>query len=190
VNRLHQWLCRSACWSRHAQRTLVPWVIGGVDLGADVLEIGPGYGVTTRILAQQVSTLTAIELDARLAECLARDLAGVRVVQGDGADMPLAADSYSGVVCFTMLHHVPSPELQDQLFAETFRVLAPGGVFAGSDNRSSLPLRLVHLFDNFVAVDPNTLPRRLAAAGFEQIRVDKRGGSVRFRGQKPRWRQA
>ena len=34
-----------------------------------------------------------------------------------------------------MLHHVPTDRLQDRLFAEAFRVLRPGGVFAGDRGR-------------------------------------------------------
>ncbi len=46
--------------------------------------------------------------------------------------MPFPADSFSGAVCFTMLHQVPSPALQDKLLAEVHRVLKPGAVFCGN----------------------------------------------------------
>ena len=49
--------------------------------------------------------------------------------------MPFADATFSAVVCLTMLHHLPDPELQDRLFAEVHRVLGPGGVFCGSDNQ-------------------------------------------------------
>jgi ubiquinone/menaquinone biosynthesis C-methylase UbiE len=45
--------------------------------------------------------------------------------------------AFDGVVCFTMLHHVPSALLQYRLLAEVARVLRPGGVFAGTGSRSS-----------------------------------------------------
>lgn len=186
VNRLHQWLCASTAWSKHAERSLVPWVLGSFELGADVLEIGPGYGVTTRVLTDRVDRVTAIEADADLANRLARRFNGVRVVHGDGAAMPFDEGSYSGVVCFTMLHHVPSAQLQDRLFAEAHRVLQPGGLFAGTDSRSSLTFRLIHLADTLVPVDPDTLAGRLAAAGLEQIRIDKRRATFRFCARKPR----
>ena len=56
-----------------------------------------------------------------------------RIITGDGTDTGMPADEFSSVVSFTMLHHVPTAALQDRLFAEAFRVLRPGGVFAGSD---------------------------------------------------------
>jgi ubiquinone/menaquinone biosynthesis C-methylase UbiE len=48
--------------------------------------------------------------------------------------MPFDDESFSGAACFTMLHHVPSPEAQDRLFAEVGRVLRPGAPFAGTDS--------------------------------------------------------
>jgi hypothetical protein len=52
------------------------------------------------------------------------------------------------------------------MFAEARRVLAPGGVFAGSDSVGSSGLRDFHRVDTYVPVDPATLPYRLTAAGF------------------------
>ena len=87
-----------------------------------------------------------------------------------------------------MLHHVPSPSLQDRLFAQACRVLRPGGVFAGTDSQSSWRFRLIHLFDTMVVVDPKTLPQRLRAAGLTEVRVDV-DQSLRFRAVKPHLEQ-
>lgn len=165
----------------------MPWALDGVALGDDVLEIGPGYGATTRVLVQRVPKLTALEIDARLATRLrTRHGERVRVVLADGAAMPLADDSFTAVVCFTMLHHVPSPAHQDRLFAEAFRVLRSGGTFAGSDGLLTTGFRLFHLFDTLVVVDPSTLGARLEAVGFVDVTIDvfpKK--SFRFRARKP-----
>ena len=185
MNRLHQRLCASTIWARYAQRALVPWVLDYVGGAEDVLELGPGYGVTTRALAACLAKVTALEVDADLAEQLDSRIEDVRVVHGDRAAMPFEDESYDGVVCFTMLHHVPSAQAQDRLFAEAYRVLRPGGVFAGSDSRASTLLRLIHSSDTLVVVDPDTLDGRLAAAGFEQIRIDKRRESFRFSARRP-----
>ena len=80
-----------------------------------------------------------------------------------------------------MLHHVPSAALQDQLFAEVHRVLRKGGVFTGSDSRTSTVFRAFHLFDTHVPVDPGTLPARLGAAGFSDAKVTTAPRSLRFR---------
>jgi SAM-dependent methyltransferase len=186
VNTIHNRLCRSAWWARTVEQRLLPWALRDVDLGPEVLEIGPGFGVTTRLLARRVPALTAVEIDPRLAERLRERLGrAVRVVDGDGADLPFPDGAFTGVACFTMLHHVPSADRQDRLFAQARRVLAAGGVFAGSDSTVSPRFRLLHVGDTMVPVDPRTLPDRLAAAGFVDIDVAVAGRSLRFRARRP-----
>jgi predicted methyltransferase len=84
-----------------------------------------------------------------------------------------------------MLHHVPTPQLQDQMFAEAFRVLKPGGAFAGSDGVPSLSFRVMHFRDTYNPVDPDALPNRLRRAGFTDVHVDVKGGEQRWRAIKP-----
>lgn len=186
MNGFHRRYCRSDRWARTVSERLLPWALRGVDLGPDVLELGPGPGVTTRLLADRVPRLTAVEIDPDLARRLAAEFGGrVRVVRGDATALDLPGASYSGVVCFTMLHHVPSPALQDRLFGEAYRMLRPGGVFAGSDSRLSLRFRLVHLGDTMVPVDPHTLASRLTAAGFADVAVTTVKGALRFSARRP-----
>ncbi len=185
MNAFHRRYCASPEWAQVVRDSLLPWALDGIDLGDDVLEVGPGFGVTTRVLAERVPALTALEVHDGYAERLRTDLGDrVAVVPGDGAAMPFPDGRFSSVVCFTMLHHVPSKALQDKLFAEVARVLRPGGRFAGTDSRPSLRFRLIHLFDTMVVVDPATLPGRLSAAGLVDVRVDV-GKSLRFRAHKP-----
>jgi 16S rRNA (adenine1518-N6/adenine1519-N6)-dimethyltransferase len=51
--------------------------------GARILEIGPGQGGLTRVLAQRGARVTAIEKDRDLAARVAREIPEVRVVTGD-----------------------------------------------------------------------------------------------------------
>jgi SAM-dependent methyltransferase len=186
MNAIHRRLCRSDHWTNLVHSQLLPWALRGVPLDGEVLEIGPGYGVTTRWLAQRSGRLTAIEVDPALAADLRAELAGrVEVRHGDGTALPFAEASFDAVVCFTMLHHVPSAQLQDRLFAEAARVLRPGGVFAGSDSRLSLRFRLVHIRDTMVVVDPDTLPDRLGHAGLIDTRVELGSRSLRFTATRP-----
>ncbi len=186
MNLVHRKLCSSALWAK-AVAAEMPGNVAGFDLGDSVLEIGPGYGATTRALARLVPRLTAVEIDGASAELLQREFGErVRVVHGDGAAMPFEDGEFSAVVCFTMLHHVPTTALQDAIFAEAFRVLRPGGVLRAIDGLESVPFRLLHIGDTLNALDPVSLWPRLTTTGFTDIKVDhvpKR--SVRFSARKP-----
>ena len=183
MNRLHRWFCRSALWKKVLSEKILPWAFEGAELGQDVLEVGPGPGLTTDVLRQRFRHITSIEIDRRLADSLRQRMAGTNVttIEGDATAMPFADGSFSGAVSFTMLHHVPSPALQDRLLAEVYRVLKPGGMFIGTDSRWSRGFQLVHLRDTMVIVDPDTFGTRLAAVGFTDVSVDAAKRSFRFR---------
>jgi SAM-dependent methyltransferase len=186
VNRFHRYYCASPGWARLVRSTLVPAVLEGAELGPRVLELGPGPGLTTEVLAAVTPELTAIELDPRLARAARDQVPAARLVQGDATAMPFPDATFSAVVCLTMLHHLPRPELQDRLFAEVHRVLAPGGVFCGSDNPGrGLKFRLIHIGDNKTVVDPATLGGRLQAAGFGPATI-RAGSRIVFHVRRPR----
>ncbi len=187
MNQEHLTLCSSAEWADAVQRWIIPWVLDAVDLGDDVLEVGPGPGVTTDVLLARVARLTSVEIHPELAAALAARLANtnVEVVCADAARTPLPAGRFSGAVCLTMLHHVPSHQRQDAVLAEIYRLLRPGGVLAGQDSLDSPDLRSLHRDDIYVPVDPMSLQARVEAAGFTAVHVDTNEYAVRFRGTKP-----
>lgn len=186
MNLVHRLCCRSQYWARSVEHKLLPWALAGVDLGDDTLEIGPGYGANMRCLVDMTPRLTAVEIDPPMTERLqAKYGSRAQIINGDGTDTGLAAGKFSSVVCFTMLHHVPTPALQDRLFDEAFRVLQPGGVFAGSDGVHSATFRLLHIRDTYNPVSPETLPDRLRHSGFGEVEVSTASGRQRWRAVKP-----
>ena len=185
MNLVHRLCCSSQYWARSVEHKLLPWSLHGVELGEKTLEIGPGYGANMRCLVDMTPRLTAVEIDPPMAQQLqARYGSRAHIINGDGTDTGLPAGEFSSVVCFTMLHHVPTPALQDRLFGEAHRVLAPGGVFAGSDGVHSTTFRLLHIRDTYNPVPPDTLPERLERAGFRDVHVDVRDGRQRWRATK------
>ena len=183
MNFVHRRLCRSAMWRRVLEQHVVPWVLEGVDLGDDVLEVGPGPGLTTDIIRNRSAAVTAVEIDPHLAATLAKRLQGTNatVLEGDATALRFEGLRFSAAVSFTMLHHVPSPELQDRLLREVHRVLRPGGVFVGTDSLMSLGMRLMHVLDTLIPVDPTTFGGRLESAGFRDVAVETNEYAFRFR---------
>jgi ubiquinone/menaquinone biosynthesis C-methylase UbiE len=173
VNKAHE-ACGSDEWRQAIREVILPWALGATDLGDNVLEVGPGYGATTDVLSQSAPRLTSVEIDDELAAMLTdrfADMPSVQIVHGDATALSYADDSFTGAACFTMLHHVPTDELQNELFAEIARVLQPGAPLVASDSLGSAELQAHHEDDTYNPVDPSTLPSRLTAAGFDQVNV-------------------
>jgi SAM-dependent methyltransferase len=173
VNENHV-MCGSEEWRALVRESILPWALGDVDLGDDVLEVGPGYGATTDVLAEAVPKLTAVEIDHSLAAMLMDRFSqriSVTIVRGDATALEFPDGRFSGAVSFTMLHHVPTAFLQDRLFAEVGRVLRPGGVFVAGDSLASAELEGHHEGDTYNPIDPEGLSARLEAAGFDDVAV-------------------
>lgn len=173
MNEAHRF-CGSDEWRAMIRDTILPWAIGEVQLGDDVLEVGPGYGATTDVLSEAAGRLTSVEIDEELATALAERFAAtphVDIVRGDATSLDLPDGRFTGAACFTMLHHVPTVELQDRLFAEVARVLRPGAALVASDNLASPEVAAGHVGDTYNPVDPATLPERLVQAGFAHVDV-------------------
>jgi ubiquinone/menaquinone biosynthesis C-methylase UbiE len=173
MNPDHLELCASEGWRQVLRDLILPYALADARLGDDVLEVGPGPGATTDLLSAELVKLTTVELDPDLAAALASRLRGsnVEVVHADATAMPFEDERFTGAVSFTMLHHVPTDELQDRLFAEVARVVRRGGTFVASDSVASEELAALHVEDVYNPVDPVTVESRLHTAGFTHIEI-------------------
>ena len=171
MNKNHAQLMPSPEWAAHIQDEVLPLATAGVDLGKDLLELGPGPGAATEWLRQRVARLVAIEHEEDAAALLAERYAGtnVEVVVGSAAEVGYPDESFDTVATFTMLHHVPTRALQDRILAEAFRVLRPGGAFIGSDSLASDGLHQFHEGDTYNPVEPSSFLVRLQTVGFTAI---------------------
>jgi SAM-dependent methyltransferase len=188
MNETHLQFLASPQWAQILEEELLPWVEAAGPLGDDVLEIGPGPGLTTDLLRERVQKVTAVEIDPSLGEPLRDRLAGtnVEVIVADATTAELPDDHFSAAACFSMLHHMPSPDHQNRLFAQLFRVLRPGGIFVGQDSRDLEAIRAGHADDTFTPIDPEEMKDRLSSAGFAQTKTDVVGFHFRFISHKPR----
>jgi len=171
VNENHTTLMPSPEWAAYIQDEVLPLATAGVDLGTDLLELGPGPGAVTDWLRHRVGRLIAVEHEEEAAAKLAARYAGsnVEVVHGDASALGYPDASFDTVATCTMLHHVPTRAAQDKVLAEAFRVLRPGGTFLGSDSLPSDHLHHFHEGDTYNPVEPAAFLTRLQTVGFAEI---------------------
>ena len=99
----------------------------------DVLELGAGTGILTRLLAERVAHVTAVEPDDRMRAVLAATEESVEVVAGHAEEIPAAASSVDMVIAQSAWHWVD----EERAVPEVARVLRPDGrlslVWTGPD---------------------------------------------------------
>jgi SAM-dependent methyltransferase len=173
MNPEHAKLCSSPEWAEMIQTQVLPLLCRDADLGAVMLEVGPGPGAATGWLSQRVTSLVAVEADAEAAQALARAHAGtnVEVLARDAGTLPFGDGHFDSAGAFTMLHHIPTTAGQNALLAEILRVLKPGGVLIASDSLPSDGLHRFHEDDTYNPVEPGTLLTRLDTIGYADITI-------------------
>jgi SAM-dependent methyltransferase len=92
----------------------------------DVLEIGAGTGILTRLLAERVDHVTAVEPDERMRAVLSGSGVKADVRSGHGEDLPVDSSSYDVVIAASAWHWVD----EARAVPEAARVLRPGGRLA------------------------------------------------------------
>ncbi|MVZ99868.1 methyltransferase domain-containing protein [Actinomadura sp. LD22] len=193
MNKRHLEYLAGPQWAEFLRSRLRPWLMEAGDLNGDVLEIGPGPGLTTDMLRANAASVTAVEVDPQLAAALAERLVGtnVHVIAGDASRVSLPEARFSTALCLSMLHHVPSVRQQDDLLAAAQRSLRSGGTLIGVDSLDTERIRAAHEDDTFLPIDPETLPARLEAASFTGVVIDyggtyqSVGDQVRFVARRP-----
>jgi len=173
MNENHARVCPSPEWAAMMQTEVLPVLTAGLDLGNELLEVGPGPGAATEWLRHQVKRLVAVEHEDEAAEKLTARYAdtNVEIIHGDATALTFPDASFDSAACFTMLHHVPTVGLQNRLLAEVLRVLKPGGVLVGADSLPSDPLHHFHEGDTYNPVEPGTFYTRLQTLGYDRITI-------------------
>ena len=169
--------CRSGPWRVFTRRVVFPWVLAGVDLHGDVLELGSGSGSVAAELLRRFPSihLTATDIDPAMVEAARQHLAAfgerVDVRQADASALPFPAGSFDSVVSFIMLHHTLRWE---EVIGEAGRVLRPGGHLVGYDLLTSGPARTFHRLDrsDFRLASADELTARLRQLPIDDIRVE------------------
>lgn len=101
---------------RYAQRAVEAAALAPTDV---VLEVGPGKGVLTQLLAAKAERVVCIELDPELADHVeALRLENVEVVRGDAVDAPMPRFD----ACVSNLPYQISSPFLFRLLAHEFRI--------------------------------------------------------------------
>jgi ubiquinone/menaquinone biosynthesis C-methylase UbiE len=173
MNDNHAALCASAEWADELRTYVLAPLLDGVDLGANMIEVGPGPGASTEWLRHRVGRLVAVDADTQAVAALAERYAGTNVeaIATDATDLPFPDGTFDAAATFTMLHHVPTVVGQQRLLEELVRVLRPGGLLVGADSLASDELREFHCGDTYNPVEPGRLLRWLHRLGCRPITI-------------------
>jgi SAM-dependent methyltransferase len=99
--------------------------IGGSSL---VLELGCGPGQVGKYLSERGFRVVGLDISFQMLLVARRRTGNRTLVCGDMRSTPFGSESFSGVVAFYSIHHLPRSVLQSVL-AEIRRVLRPAGQF-------------------------------------------------------------
>lgn len=102
--------------------------------GKRLIDLGCGFGKSTRPFYTENREMEVVGVDLaapclKLAAVTAADdqAANVRFAQADARDTGLEAESFDTVTSTMVLHEMPPPAIEE-LIAESYRLLEPGGV--------------------------------------------------------------
>jgi SAM-dependent methyltransferase len=104
-----------------------------VSLGPDddVVEIGCGVGRLTRVIAERVASVQALDVSGEMLTIAQNEnaaLTNVVWIRGDGTSLTGIADaSADAVVSHVVFQHIPDPQITLGYVREVGRVLRPGG---------------------------------------------------------------
>jgi arsenite methyltransferase len=109
-----------------------PWVLGRLAPGERVLDLGSGAGTDSLIAAQMVGEhghVTGIDMTPEMlakARAAATEMgaSNVEFVESEAERLPFLDESFDVVISNGVIDLIPD---KDAVFAELFRVLAPGG---------------------------------------------------------------
>ncbi len=109
-----------------------PWQLGRLAPGERVLDLGSGAGTDSLIAAQMVGEkghVTGIDMTPQMlarARAAAAEMgaSNVEFVESEAERLPFPDESFDVVVSNGVIDLIPD---KDAVFAELFRVLAPGG---------------------------------------------------------------
>jgi SAM-dependent methyltransferase len=122
-------------WQKEDFQTLVescerdddtPYILKYLPRDGAVVEAGCGLGRYVKYLADRGYAVHGLEYGGEAVQALHESCPELKVVQGDVARLPYAAESIAGMISLGVIEHFP--EGCETPLAEMYRVLRPGGI--------------------------------------------------------------
>jgi ubiquinone/menaquinone biosynthesis C-methylase UbiE len=168
-------------------------VLAGIDLaGSQVLDLGCGSGGITLFLAghYELADITGFDVELPVIEQARHRAAKAGLngkasfVQAAPGVLPFADGSFDLVFSKDAMVHIPD---KDAIFADIFRVLKPGGVFAASDwlishddePSDEMKTYLAAEGLSFGMASPRRYAEAMKGAGFADVSTESRNGWYR-----------
>lgn len=138
--------------------------------GGPVADIGCGTGRVTAILDGMGLSAFGIDLSPQMVAVARRLRPALRFDVGSMLGLELPDDALGGILAWYSTIHIPEEQVLE-VFAEFYRVLAPGGYLLVAFQASDEPLHLSQALGHAVSLDfqprqPDAVARLLGAAGF------------------------
>jgi ubiquinone/menaquinone biosynthesis C-methylase UbiE/DNA-binding transcriptional ArsR family regulator len=148
-------------------------LLGLLDAGWKVADLGCGTGAITQSLAPFVERVIAVDESSAMLAAAKKRLHGVENVEirnGRLEALPLADEEVDVALLFLVLHYAPDPA---RVVAEAARAVKPGGRLLVLDmmphDRHDLKQSMGHLWQGFAS---DTLAEWTRDAGFEDLRYN------------------
>jgi len=155
--------------SEEARSWFTDEILQRLPAGADVLELGCGWGPAAEILGDGRS-YTGVDLSFEQLAIARERLPGATFVHADLTQLELPAESLDAVVAFYVFNHVPRAE-QVPTFERIFGWLRPGGRFMASlgagDTEDEVQEDWLGVPMFFAGFEPDVNERSLLDIGFE-----------------------
>jgi len=180
LNALENWYCSTSFLALDDSRAMLPWLLGGADVGDHVLEIGAGAGAATAelrkraVMSSVLSTIIFLPLNLHEERQCRR--------RASRCSIPALCDrTFSSAIAVLVLHHLRSREQQDRASQKLIGYCNQAPTFLLLKFPDGWLNRVIHIKSTFVPVQAEALEARLAAAGFVDIALDRRAGGFSVR---------